>query len=160
MFFSRILAITVFSAKGYELVGALHEGLKSQPVHLTIPRHGTCNIIISRSSSFGFQLLKGPPRSGKTSLLQLLEKMVNAVSSQQAKVIPKGASSTVFRPLAVLCSDDRARRALAGPRQDTLLCWVWGLGPGPSRRFLCNLCVSTWIVLLACLCCVENMPLC
>lgn len=61
----------------YELAGDLDEGLKSLPPRHAIPRRGTCTIIITCCSLFGFQLLKGPPRSGKTSLLQLLEKLVN-----------------------------------------------------------------------------------
>jgi hypothetical protein len=100
---SCLLAIAVFSAVGYELVGAQHEGLKSQPAQLTIPRYGTCNIIISRCSSFGFQLLKGPPRSGKTSLLQLLDKMVNAVSLQQAEVQARVPKTQVLSPSAIPC---------------------------------------------------------
>lgn len=42
-------------------------------------RSATCDVLAVRLAAFGFQILRGPPRSGKTSLLQLLIQMVQKV---------------------------------------------------------------------------------
>lgn len=60
--------------------GTPSEGLNALPQHMWVMRQSTCLVILIRAAVFGFQLLRSPPHSGKTSLLQLLKHVVDTVS--------------------------------------------------------------------------------
>eukprot|EP00195_Chlamydomonas_chlamydogama_P006519 CAMPEP_0202902720 /NCGR_PEP_ID=MMETSP1392-20130828/17017_1 /ASSEMBLY_ACC=CAM_ASM_000868 /TAXON_ID=225041 /ORGANISM="Chlamydomonas chlamydogama, Strain SAG 11-48b" /LENGTH=157 /DNA_ID=CAMNT_0049589527 /DNA_START=211 /DNA_END=684 /DNA_ORIENTATION=- len=57
-----------------DLVGDVDEGINTRPTHIS--RASTIDKLLCKVSERGFVLLKGPPRSGKTSLLQLTARMV------------------------------------------------------------------------------------
>ena len=73
----HVTGVTV-SARTFH--GTPSEGLNALPQHMWVMRPITCLVILVRAALFGFQLLRSPPHSGKTSLLQLLQHTVNTVS--------------------------------------------------------------------------------
>jgi len=58
-------------------MGDPSEGINSRQIH--IRRTETCMKLFSKAELRGFVLMKAPPRSGKTSMLQLMERMVKQV---------------------------------------------------------------------------------
>jgi len=61
-------------------VGDPSEGINARPRHSH--RAMTCDNLLKLIDKFGFMVLRGPPRSGKTSLLQLIRRRVVEVRKQ------------------------------------------------------------------------------
>ena len=82
-------------------MGDPSEGINSRRIH--IDRRDTCVKLFRKVAERGFVLLKAPPRSGKTALLQLMGRMVNQVGVRQVQSY--GDKTTSLTPSYVLMWD-------------------------------------------------------
>jgi hypothetical protein len=92
------ILVAGLSLKHKQLVGDSSEGLNNRSIYIN--REDTCKKLFEKTTAQGFVLMKAPPRSGKTGLLQLLGTAV-----QQQLGDDSGISEVIFLSAAGIPDD-------------------------------------------------------